>query len=189
MNFGTSLLIIFILTCTGLLAYWFYHKYKIEREQIRFMQWARSVMREKYDSDSDSNSNNTPRYRTDSAWSTISTDSSGTNLMEGGNYEHSISYGAVDYSSSNNNSGAESEDNYSFDATHIKNNVHNNNNNPSNQKYPHNDYNDYNVPYMKIDNTSDNQLPVSTATVITNNVKKYRQEHEGTNIKTRGLSL
>eukprot|EP00943_MAST-04B_sp_MAST-4B-sp1_P000512 g512.t1 len=152
------------------------------------MQWARSVMREKYDSDSESNSNNTPRYRTDSAWSTISTDSSsGANLIEGGNYEHSVSYGAVDYSSSNNNSGAESEDNHSFDATHIKHNVHNNN--PPNQNYSQSGYNNYNAPYMKIDNKNDNQLPVSTATVITNNVKKYHEQHEVANIKAGGLSL
>ena len=64
MNFGTSLLIIFVLTSVGLVVYWFYHKYKLEREQIRFMQWARSVMRERYDSDTDSSHSglHTPRY-------------------------------------------------------------------------------------------------------------------------------
>ena len=103
MNFGTSLLVIFILTCTGLVIYWFYHKYKLEREQVRFMQWARSVMRERYDSDSDSSSTN-PRYRTDSTWSNTSNDSSANLVEEGDHHDHSISYGAIDYNSRNNNS-------------------------------------------------------------------------------------
>ena len=97
MNFGTSLLVIFLLTSVGLVVYWFYHKYKLEREQIRFMQWARSVMRERYDSDTDSSHSglHTPRYRTNSTWSNVSNDS---NIDLNSQVDHSttVSYGALD---------------------------------------------------------------------------------------------
>ena len=100
MNFGTSLLFIFLLTSVGLVVYWFYHKYKLEREQIRFMQWARSVMRERYDSDADSSHSglHTPRYRTDSTWSNVSNDSNIdlNSQVDHNNHSTTVSYGALD---------------------------------------------------------------------------------------------
>ena len=61
------------------------------------MQWARSVMRERYDSDTDSShsGSHTPRYRTNSTWSNVSNDS---NIDLNSQVDHSttVYYGALD---------------------------------------------------------------------------------------------
>ena len=173
MNFGTSLLVIFILTCTGLVIYWFYHKYKLEREQVRFMQWARSVMRERYDSDSDSSSTN-PRYRADSTWSNTSNDSSANLVEEGDHHDHSISYGAIDYNSRNNNS--ETEDN-SLDKTPriSHNNVHNNNRN--------NNYGGYYQQHDQYIKMNNNDLPVSTTVGANHHHQQQQYNNNNNNVK------